>query len=165
MKNRWAAALVAVLMLGAGGSIGPDRAHAADASPFAPLIGWWKGEGRLGFREGQTESVTCRATYGAGEAANSLEQNVRCASSSGKVEITSTIINDGGKLSGTWTERVYNLTGDLNGAITERGYRVSVAGSDLSAEMEIIAKDGMQIIEIKFNGNALRGLTLVLKKG
>lgn len=165
MKNSWAAALAAVLMLGAVSSFGPDRAHAGDDAPFAPLIGWWKGEGRLGFQEGQTESVTCRATYGTGDNANSLEQNVRCASSSGKVEIKSTIINDGGKLSGTWTERVYNLVGDLNGAITERGYRVSVIGSDLSAEMEIIAKNGMQIIEIKFNGNTLRGLTLVLKKG
>jgi hypothetical protein len=148
-----------------GGSLASNEVHAADDAPFAPLIGWWKGEGRLGFQEGQTENVSCRATYGNGDSANTLEQNIRCASSSGKVEIESTIINDGGKLSGTWTERIYNLAGDLSGAITERGYRVSVAGSELSAEMEIIAKNGMQVIEIKFNGNALRGLTLVLKKG
>src|SRR5690606_34823167 len=108
---------------------------------------------------------TCRATYAAGKTANSLEQNIRCATSAGKVEIVSSVISEGGQLSGTWREQIYNLVGELSGAITERGYRVSVSGSDLNADMEILAKDGMQIIEIKFNGNALRGLTLVLKKG
>ena len=158
------AALLAVLMWCLGGGLSAGRVHADDAS-FAPLLGWWKGQGRLGFQEGQIETVTCRATYAAGKVAHSLEQNIRCATSAGKVEIVSSVISEGGQLSGTWREQIYNLVGELSGAITERGYRVSVSGSDLNADMEILAKDGMQIIEIKFNGNALRGLTLVLKKG
>lgn len=165
MKSKWAAALLAVLMLGASGSWEADRARAGDDAAFAPLIGWWKGQGRLGFQEGQTETVNCRTTYANGAAANTLEQKIRCATASGKVEITSTVVNSGGQLSGTWSEHIYNMVGELSGAITERGYRVSVTGSDLSADMEIIVKDGVQIIEIKFNGNSLRGLTLVLKKG
>lgn len=159
-----AVALVAALMVGLSG-FDSHSAHSQDDSAFAPLLGWWKGQGRLGFQEGQTENVTCRATYKLGDVPTKLEQNIRCATSSGKVEIVSHVTNNGGELSGTWTERIYNLVGDLSGAITERGYRVSVTGSDVGAEMEIIVRDGMQVIEIKFSGNTLRGLTLVLKKG
>ena len=166
MKAHGVAAVLAALVLPLSGGAVFEAVFADESAAFAPLMGWWKGEGRLGFQEGQTEAVNCRATYAAGAQANSLEQSIRCATASGKVEIKSTIIDNGGQLSGTWSELVYNMAGELSGAVTERGYRVSVnGGGNLRADMEIIAKDSLQVIEIKFNGNSLRGLTLVLKKG
>ncbi len=140
-------------------------ARAADTAPFKSVIGWWGGEGRLGFREGKNEMVKCRVTYLAGATDREVSQNIRCASPSGKVEIKSTIIADGDKLSGTWAETVYNITGDLKGSISERGFRVEVSGGQLGAHMDVIVKDALQVIEIKFTSEILVGMTLVLKKG
>lgn len=140
-------------------------AHAAEEAPFKSVIGWWGGEGRLGFKEGKTEIVKCRVTYIAGESEREVAQTIRCASASGKVEIKSNIVANGDKVSGTWSELVYNINGDLSGAITDRGFKVEVAGGEFGAHMDVIVKDALQVIEIKFRSETLIGMTLILKKG
>ncbi len=40
-----------------------------------------------------------------------------------------------------------------------------VKGAELAANMEIIAKNEQQIVEIQFYNSPMIGLTLVLKKG
>ena len=82
--------------------------------------------------------------------------------------MTSNVKHDAGKLSGEWTETVYNVTGDLDGEVTPRGYRVTVKGTNgttLSANMDIIVRDKKQIVEIQFFSETLIGLTLMLNKG
>ncbi len=96
------------------------------------------------------------------------KQTIRCASGSGKIEVKSTVRHADGKLSGAWTEVVYNVTGVLEGEVTPRGYRVTVKGtegSSLSANMDIIVKDKRQMVEIQFFSETLIGLTLLLNKG
>ena len=138
---------------------------AADDSPFMELPGRWVGDGRIGLKDGQTEQVKCRATYFLSDDANELKQNIRCASASGKIEVKSVVAHNGGKLSGTWNELIYNLGGELVGEVTARGFRISVRGSGLTANMEVILYEGRQIVEIQFFDSALRGLTLILQKG
>ena len=134
-------------------------------SPFESLPGRWVGEGRIGFKEGKTETVKCRATYFVSEDANNLRQNIRCASASGKIEVKSTVQHADGKLTGTWQEQIYNVGGDLTGAVTERGFRIAVKGEGLTANMDVIVMNDTQVVEIQFFNSTLRGLTLVLKKG
>lgn len=157
--------MLALCAIVSASSLLPERVNAAQDGPFAPLIGWWIGDGRLGFKDGKFETVKCRVTYVAGESADDLAQNIRCASPSGKVEIKSAVTHKDGKVAGSWTELVYNLSGQLSGEITNRGYRVQVAGDNLNATMDIIVKDTRQIIEIHFNSETLFGMTLVLTKG
>ncbi|WP_072397178.1 hypothetical protein [Hyphomicrobium sp. CS1GBMeth3] len=136
--------------------------------PFESLEGWWGGNGRLRFVDGKTEDVKCRATYFVEGEGHQLRQNIRCASASGKIEVKSTVRHADGKLSGEWTEEMYNVTGVLAGDVTERGYRVSVEGTQgsmLSANMEIIVRDKRQMVEIQFFSETLIGLTLLLNKG
>ena len=66
---------------------------------------------------------------------------------------------------GTWSELVYNLGGDLSGQVTPTGFRISVRGEALTANMEVIVREGKQIVEIQFFSNTLIGLTLVLSQG
>ena len=146
----------------------PVRAQQAlnDSAVFKPLLGWWSGEGRLGFKEGQTEIVKCRATYVAGAAPDSMDQTIRCASPSGKIDLKSSVARSAdGKLTGQWHERVHNLGGDIGGEITPRGFRVTVRGDVLTAGMDIIVKNDRQVVEIQFFGSTLVGLTLLLRKG
>ncbi len=137
-----------------------------DAGPFTSLPGRWVGEGRLGFKSGDVENIKCRATYFIENKGRHLKQNIRCASASGKVELKSEINNaEGGKLTGTWKELLYNLSGELDGSITKRGFRIKVIGKDLHAHMEIIVKNNRQIVEMHFDSATLIGMTLLLKKG
>lgn len=139
-------------------------ARAADGPALANLPGLWIGEGRLGFKDGQIETVTCRATYFAEPDASHLRQTIRCASPSGKIELKSTLAENGGQLSGSWKEEMYNLEGVLSGNVTARGLHVVVKGQDLDANMEVVVKDRRQIVEIQFHNTRLVGLTLILNR-
>jgi len=143
----------------------PAGAVAQNASPFKDLPGRWIGEGRLGLTDGKIETVKCRATYFLSDDADGLKQNIRCASASGKIEVKSALTHKSGKLSGTWNELIYNLGGELAGEVTPHGFRISVRGSGLTANMEVILREGRQIVEIQFFGSALLGLTLILQQG
>ena len=143
---------------------GPAASMAADKPPFEGLAGLWSGQGRLGFKDGKIENVTCRTTYFVSVDANELKQNIRCASGGAKIEVKSLVKHDAGKLAGTWTETVYDKSGDISGAVTPRGFLVTVKGSDVNASMDIIVRDVRQIIEIHFTDSTLLGLTLVLSK-
>jgi predicted secreted protein len=143
--------------------VGPGAAD--PATPFNLLPGRWVGQGRLGLQGVKIEIVKCRATYFTSDDGSQLKQNVRCASQSGKIEVKSLIAHSGGELSGTWNELVYNLGGELSGNVTERGFRISVRGSGLTANMEVAVAKSNQIIEIQFFDSTLLGLSLVLRKG
>jgi hypothetical protein len=158
--------LVTTLALFAGWCLfGAAQGIAADDSPFKELPGRWVGEGRIGLKDGKTEQVKCRATYFLSDTTDELKQNIRCASASGKIEVKSVVAHKAGKLSGTWNELIYNLGGDLGGEVTPHGFRISVQGSGLTANMEVIVREGRQIVEIQFFDSALLGLTLILQKG
>jgi predicted secreted protein len=162
MKKVLATALVLLACCWLGPQV---RGFAADASPFRDLPGRWVGEGRLGLKDGKVETVKCRATYFLSDSSDELRQNIRCASASGKIEVKSVVTHQAGRLSGKWNELIYNLGGELAGEVTPLGFRISVRGSGLTANMEVIVKDGRQIVEIQFFDSALLGLTLVLQQG
>ena len=142
-----------------------EHGLADPASPFKDLPGRWVGDGRLGFKDGKFETVKCRATYFVSDDGVELKQNIRCASASGNVEVKSEIKHNANGLTGTWSELVYNLGGDLSGQVTPTGFRISVRGEALTANMEVIVREGKQIVEIQFFSNTLIGLTLVLSQG
>ncbi len=139
-------------------------ALSADRSPFEGLAGLWSGQGRLGFKDGKIENVTCRTTYFVSADSSELKQNIRCASGGAKIEVKSVVNHSAGKLTGTWNETVYEKSGDITGEVTPRGFRVDVKGSDVNATMDIIVRDTKQIVEIHFADSTLLGLTLVLTK-
>jgi hypothetical protein len=143
----------------------PAPASAVDISPLESLAGRWVGEGRLGVKGNPTEQVKCRVTYVYFQDADQLRQSIRCASAGGNVEVQSVVSHAGGKLSGSWKERVRNLSGDLAGTVTPRGFKVNVRGEDLNANMDIILINAKQVVEIQFIDSTLIGLTLVLERG
>ena len=140
-------------------------ALAEEPSPFAKVAGRWLGEGRLGIRDGPTESVKCRVTYILSEQGQQVRQTIRCATDSGSVEVQSTVSHAAGALTGTWKELSRDWSGGLAGSVTANGFKVAVKGTELNANMDIIVKDARQIIEIQFIDSPLIGLTLILTKG
>jgi hypothetical protein len=156
--------LAAVAVLTAGVGLVPP-ATAVDVSPLEGLEGRWVGEGRLGVRGNPTEQVKCRVTYLYARDADQLRQTIRCASAGGDVEVQSLVSHESGKLAGSWRELVRDMSGELTGAVTPRGFKVSVRGESLTANMDIILVNAKQVIEIQFLNSSLIGLTLVLERG
>lgn len=157
---------IAVALLSAVSLFAVAEPSKADTvSPFASLPGRWVGEGRLGIKDNAPETVKCRATYTAGANADELKQAIRCATAGGSIEVLSTLVNAAGKLKGVWQETTHNIGGDLDGEVTPRGFRITVKGSDLAANMDVITRQDQQIVEIQFFNSTLIGLTLLLKRG
>lgn len=160
MRINWRA-LAAGLGLGL---LAASAAQSGEPSPFDGMAGLWSGQGRLGFKDGKIEAVTCRTTYFVTNDASELKQTIRCASGGAKIEVKSTVTHAAGKLTGTWAETVYAKSGDIAGDVTAKGFRVQVKGSDVNATMDIIRRDAKQMVEIHFTDSTLLGLTLVLAK-
>jgi hypothetical protein len=163
----WAASRLSLAIFGLCAAIVPLRsADAITTSPFAALVGRWTGEGVLGFKASKPERVKCRATYILDPASqNELKQTIRCATSSGAIEVISNIKEAGGKLTGHWKETIHNFEGDLTGDVTPKGFRVIVRGADISANMDIVVRGSMQAVEIQFVNSSLIGLSMAMKKG
>jgi hypothetical protein len=141
-------------------------ANAIAASPFAALVGRWTGEGVLGFKASKPERIKCRATYILDPAAqNELKQTIRCATSSGAIEIISNVKEADGKLSGHWKETIHNFEGDLTGNVSPKGFRIIVKGADITANMDIAVKGDKQAVEIQFINSSLIGLSMAMTKG
>ncbi|MEM9357220.1 MAG: hypothetical protein AAGB04_13505 [Pseudomonadota bacterium] len=131
---------------------------------FQPLLGWWVGQGRLGFKSGKTENVRCRATYRRTETGDGIRQALRCASASGAIEVKSTVLRQGDELSGTWSETKYNFAGEVSGKIIPRGFRVVVSGAGVKANMTVAVRKKRHIVEIQFVDSALIGLTMIFAR-
>jgi hypothetical protein len=141
-------------------------ADAIATSPFDALVGRWTGDGILGFKESKPERVKCRATYLLDPASqNELKQTIRCATSSGAIEVISNLKEAAGKLTGHWKETIHNFEGDLTGEITPKGFRIIVKGADITANMDIIVRGTLQAVEIQFVNSSLIGLSMAMKKG
>lgn len=144
----------------------PSSARQASEVPrLEPFIGWWSGQGRLGFRGGKIEVIRCRATYRPLEEANGLRQRIRCATTSGTVEIAARVRLIGRKLVGQWRERKYEFEGELDGKAIPNGFRVNVSGARINANMTVIVKQDRQVVEVQFLRGTLIGLTVLLRRG
>lgn len=155
-----------VALFFAAGSLASRSADAIATSPFDALVGRWIGDGILGFKESKPERVKCRATYLLDAASeNELKQTIRCATSSGAIEVISNLKEAAGKLTGHWKETIHNFEGDLTGEITPKGFRIIVKGADITANMDIIVRGTLQAVEIQFVNSSLVGLSMAMKKG
>ena len=160
--------LVGTLIIGA--TLALPLAPGAEAKPqvhsiFERFPGRWVGKGRLIFKSGKVEEVKCRVTYFVSKDAQQMRQNIRCATAGGKIEVKSKVKYEGGKLTGTWRETIYELSGKLTGQPTKNGLIVFVRSGNVQANMQLMIRDDKQIAEIQFNNETLLGLTLLLRRG
>lgn len=116
--------------------------------PFAAMAGTWTGGGTIELTGEIKENLRCRANYNYGAANNSLALNIRCASDNYKFELTSNVVDRGGRISGQWSEATYNVTGSINGRVA--GNKVmAVAQSDgLNADIAVTTTGNQQSVTI-----------------
>jgi hypothetical protein len=138
--------------------------RSASAAGLAELAGRWSGWGSVKLTNGATEQVKCIATYFVNDAGSSLDQNLRCASASYKIDAKAQFNVEGTSVSGSWEERTHSAKGDVAGQLIDNGLKLSVKGETFSALMTLIASACKQSISITPEGLNVSRISIGLRK-
>jgi hypothetical protein len=155
-----ARSLVAILLLAV--STPP-----AWADPMERLPGRWTGHGVIKMSNGATERVKCVATYFFRKAESALEHNLRCASTSFRIDAKAELGVNGTRLSGEWLERTYSTGGAVVGQVAGAGLRLDIEGQNFSAAMRVDTPSRCRhsISIDPRSGLDVSGLSISLSKG
>ena len=74
------------------------QAEPGSERPFLGLSGHWSGAGTVTLANGPTERLRCKAAYAVNATGKAVQQTLRCASDSYRVEISSNVTSEGGSL-------------------------------------------------------------------
>lgn len=137
---------------------------AQSGQPFAGMSGVWSGKGTISLEGGAREAIRCRATYAVRNDGNALQQTLRCASDSYKIELTSNVTASGNKLSGTWSEATRNVSGDVEGTTSGGRFQVVVRAGTFSADLVLTTRGSSQSVVIRSEGGEFKGANITLTR-
>ena len=132
-------------------------------TPFNDLAGIWSGGGQLRLTGGTSEQLTCRAYYTPKAGGADLGMAIRCASSSYKIELRSSLHYEGGSVSGSWEERTFNAGGVLSGKAAGGNINLSFSGP-ISGSLHVTYGGSSQKVAISTTGSELAGISLNLSR-
>jgi hypothetical protein len=151
----------AILLIPAQGNTEPGS-----GTPFAGLSGHWSGAGTITLANGSTERLRCKAAYTVNPTGKALQQTLRCASDSYRVEISSNVISEGGSVSGSWAETTRGLSGNVSGRASGAEIVANVAGAGFTARLDVRTHDGKQSVTIRPQGGTeVSAVSIALRKG
>ena len=142
----------------------PALTTPAIAGPFTAMSGNWSGGGTLMMSNGSQDRLSCRANYMVGAGGGSLRLNIRCASDNYKFDLVSNVVDNGGTISGQWSEASRNARAILTGRTS--GDRIDVvARSDLfTASLSLTTGRNQQSVTIVQQGSEVTRVSLTLSK-
>jgi hypothetical protein len=147
------------------GTAGRTAQSEAEAGPFSALYGTWSGAGVIKKSNGTNERIRCRSSdERAG--ATSLHLRLRCASDGYNFDLTATVIDEGGPISGVWSETTRNANGSLQGRSGSNGRQVQVVaqGPAFTANLTLTTRGNKQSILILSPGTEVPEVSITLDK-
>jgi hypothetical protein len=151
-------------VLVAGLACAPLQANAAEG-PFADYAGSWSGEGTIAVASGANERIRCKATYAVGSGGSGLNQTLRCASDSYRLDISSNVVASGGSLSGSWSESTRGANGEISGRISGPQVNAMVAGVGFTAAFSVTTHGRTQSVSIRpQSGTDIRSVNISMHK-
>ena len=134
--------------------------------PFLGLSGSWSGAGTITMTNGATERIRCKATYAVNATGKAVQQTLRCASDSYRVEVSSNIISEGTSLSGSWAEATRGVSGSISGRVSGAGIVANVAGAGFTARLDMRTQGERQSVTIRPQaGTDVAAVSVALRKG
>ena len=131
---------------------------------LADLPGRWVGIGRVEFRDGDTDRMKCRITYRIRDNSKII-QNIRCKSEKRRIEIKTQFVDNGGKITGAWRDRVYEVSGRIKGQLHGNQLKAALSGLFFNADLNIMLIGSEQTIEVKPRDSSLRLMRILLARG
>jgi hypothetical protein len=141
---------------------GLTAARAVDKGPFGQLLGSWGGGGMASYQDGSKERLSCTAYYTGG--GTQLRLAIQCKSPSHNIHMRGSVSASGGRLSGQWEERTFNVGGSLSGRVAGNKISMSVGGN-MQGSMNVSYTGNRQSVAIATGGSApLRSVNMSLSR-
>ena len=134
------------------------------ANPFAAMAGTWSGGGFISLSSGGRERLHCRAHHTAGQGANSLSLNIRCASDSYKFELSSNVSENGGQISGNWIEAGYGVSGSINGRLEGNHITGVAEAAGYTADIAMTTNGNRQSVSIALHNVFIKDVQIALSR-
>ena len=133
----------------------------AQSGPFAGMAGRWAGGGTVSLDDGSTERIRCRATYAV--AGPEMQLNLLCASDSYRFDLQGDVVDQGGAISGSWSESSRGITGTLRGQGGAGRFEVVASGAGFNAQISLATRGNRQSVVIRADSQ-FRGATISLSR-
>jgi hypothetical protein len=137
--------LIAVAVLFA--PLSPSSVHAQAGGPFAGMAGNWSGGGTVTLDDGSRERLRCRASYGVAGA--QMTMTLTCASDAYKFQLNANVVDQGGAVSGNWTETSRNISGSLQGRGGGGSFDVLASTGGFNANISLRTTGNRQSINMR----------------
>jgi hypothetical protein len=121
--------------------------HAQAGGPFAGMAGNWFGGGTVTLDDGSRERLRCRASYAVAGA--QMTMTLTCASDAYKFQLGANVVDQGGAVSGSWTETSRNISGTLQGRGGGGSFDVLASTGGFNANISLRTSGNRQSISMR----------------
>ena len=133
----------------------------SQSGPFAGMAGNWAGSGTVTLDDGSRERIRCRASYQVAGAKMSM--TLTCASDAYKFNLMANIVDEGGAISGNWTESGRGVTGSLQGRGGGGNFQVVASTAGFNANISLKTAGNKQSVSMRADSQ-FRGADISLSK-
>jgi hypothetical protein len=112
--------------------ISAPPAHAQ--STFTSMGGAWSGNGMVHLRGDTQKRIRCQASYNPSSNGQSVQLELHCAGDGWSFDLSSSVVQDGISISGTWFESVNRVGGRITGQYND-GLMEAKAEGDIVAAL------------------------------
>jgi hypothetical protein len=142
-------------------SVAASTAYAQSSGPYAGMAGRWAGGGTVTLDDGSNERIRCRATYQV--SGPNMDMSLTCASDAYKFNLTANVVDQGGAISGQWSETSRNITGSLSGRGGGGNFQVTAVTAGFNANIALKTAGSKQSVTIRAD-SVFRGANISLSK-
>jgi hypothetical protein len=128
----------------------------AQSGPFAGLAGNWSGGGTVTLDDGSRERIY--AVSGA-----NMTMTLTCASDAYKFALTANVADQGGAISGSWSESSRGVSGSLSGRGGGGNFEVLASAAGFNANISLRSAGNKQSINMRADSQ-FRGAAISLSR-
>jgi hypothetical protein len=118
----------------------------AQSNPFAGMAGTWSGGGTVTLDDGSSERIRCRATYRV--SGPSMDMTLTCASDAYKFALQANVVDQGGAVSGNWSETSRNIGGSLQGRGGGGNFQVVASAAGFNSRISLRTAGNKQTVDM-----------------
>jgi hypothetical protein len=133
----------------------------AQSGPFAGLAGNWSGGGSVTLDDGSRERIRCRAAYQVAGA--KMNMTLTCASDAYKFNLAANVVDEGGQVSGSWSEASRNVSGILQGRGGGGNFQIVASTAGFNANISLRTAGNKQTVTMRADSQ-FRGADISLSK-
>jgi len=135
--------------------------HGQGGGAFSGMAGNWAGGGVVTLDDGSRERIRCRAGYAV--AGPSMTMTLTCASDAYKFALSANVVDQGGAVSGTWSEASRGVSGSLQGRGGGGNFEVVASAAGFNANISLRTAGNKQSINMRADSQ-FRGASISLSR-